>query len=140
MSENNKIPARNTGRAVRRALVRTRGGLGKVPGPSTNPATNLLIADIAIRGASRLFRRTVEIGLLRAKFPPEKARDIVEGRTLGQTLVSAGIARVATRSLPGALLVAGGLFAKAVFDRSLSRRESSRRGEQALDNQADNAD
>lgn len=125
--------------AVRKALAGAKRG-AKVPGPSTNPATNLLVADIGIRVASRLFRRTVEKGLLRLKFPPEKASEVVEGRSLGQTLFSAGLARVATRSVPGALLVTGGIIAKSIVDRSLSRRESNRRGTRELEKQADNAD
>jgi hypothetical protein len=126
--------------AVRKALGGTKKRLSKVPGPSTNPATNILIADLGMRAASRLFRRTMEKGLLRLKFPPEKAHEIIEGRSLGQSLVIAGLARVATRSVPGALLVTGGLIAKSILDRSLSRRESVRRGTRELEEQAENAD
>jgi len=125
---------------VRKALGGAKRGVKKVPGPSTNPATNLLVADIGIRIASRLFRRTVEKGLLQLKFPPEKAHEVIEGRSLGQTLITAGIARVATRSIPGALLVTGGIIAKSIFDRSLSRRQSERKGTRDLEKQADNAD
>jgi len=42
--------------------------------------------------------------------------------------------------LPGFVLVTGGLLAKAVFDRSFSRRESVRRGEQELAEQAAKAE
>ena len=128
------------GNVVRKALGGAKKGIKNVPGPSTNPATNLIVADIAMRASSRLFRRTMEKGLLQLKFPPEKAHEIVEGRSLGQTLIAAGIARLATRSIPGALLVTGGIVAKSIFDRSLSRRESSRRGTEDLEKQADNAD
>lgn len=128
------------GRVVRKALGGAKRGAQKVPGPSTNPATNLLVADIGMRIASRLFRRTVEKGLLQLKFPPEKASEVIEGRSLGQTLISAGLARVATRSIPGALLVTGGIVAKSILDRSLSRRQSERKGTRELEKQADNAD
>lgn len=128
------------GGVVRKALGGAKRGVKKVPGPSTNPATNLLVADIGLRVASRLFRRTVEKGLVQLKFPPEKASEVIEGRSLGQTLISAGLARVATRSIPGALLVTGGIIAKSILDRSLSRRESNRRGTRELEKQADNAD
>ena len=142
MSDKENLPARLTdrgGRVVNKAIRKTRGTIAKVPGPSTNPATNLLIADIAVRRAGRLFRRSMEKGLLRARFSPDQAHDIIEGRSLGRTLVGAAVARVATRSVPGALLVGGGLVAKAIFDRSLSRRESRRRGEEALEEQAEQA-
>jgi hypothetical protein len=142
MSDKHNLPAKLTdrgGRAVHKALDKTRGGIRKVPGPSPNPATNLLVADIAMRTAMRLFRRTVEKGLLRARFDPVKAHEIVEGRTLGKTLVSAAAARVATRSIPGALLVGGGILGKALFDRSISRRKAVRKGEKALEEQAEDA-
>ena len=126
--------------AVRKALGGTKKRLSNVPGPSSNPATNLLIADIGMRAISRLARRTLEKGLLQLKFPPEKAHEAIEGRSLGQTLITAGLARLATRSVPGALLVTGGLIAKSILDRSLSRRESARRGARELEEQAENAD
>jgi len=127
-------------RAVRKALGGTKKRLSNVPGPSSNPATNLLIADIGMRAVSRLARRTLEKGLLQLKFPPEKAHEAIEGRSLGQTLITAGLARLATRSVPGALLVTGGLIAKSILDRSLSRRESAQRGTRELEEQAENAD
>ena len=131
----------NKGAGVfRKALGGAKRRVKKVPGPSTNPATNLLVADIGIRVASRLFRRTVEKGLLQLKFPPEKAHEVIEGRSLGQTLFTAGLARMATRSIPGALLVTGGIVAKSILDRSLSRRQSDREGTRELEKQADNAD
>jgi hypothetical protein len=129
-----------SGRAVRRALDKTRSGIEKVPGPSPNPATNVLIAEIAVRSAGRLFRRAMEKSLLRARFEPQRASDIIEGRGLGHALVSTAVARVATRSVPGALLVGGGLLAKTLYDRSLSRRKARRRGEKALAEQEAQAD
>ena len=130
-----KRPSRLTrkgGRAVKKVLAKTRSGVEKVPGPSPNPATNVLIAEILVRSAGRLARRTIEKGLLKARFDREQAVAIVEGRGLGHTLVSATVARVATRSVPGALLVGGDLLAKTLFDRSLSRRQARRRGRKAL--------
>lgn len=125
---------------VRKALGRRKRQLKDLPGPSLNPATNLLVADIGMRAASRFLRRTMEKGLLQLKFSPGKAHEVVEGRSLGQRMISAGLAHVATRSVPGALLVTGGIIAKSILDRSLSRRESARRGERELEEQAENAD
>lgn len=143
MSDTKRLPARLTGsgrRAVRKAAAKTRKGIKQAPGPSPNPATNLLIAEIAVRSAGRIARRTMEKGLLRARFQPEQATAIVEGRGMAHTVVSAAIARVATRSWPGALLVGGGLFAKVVFDRSLSRRKARRRGDEAIEERVEAAD
>lgn len=137
----NKLPARLTdqgARGVRKAVHAARGGARKVPGPSPNPATNLLIADIAMRGASMLLRRSMEKGLLNLRYDPDTARQVVQGRTMGQTLISATAARLATRSVPGFLLVSGGLLAKSVLDRS-RRRRSRQEGEKALRHQANTA-
>lgn len=126
-------------RGVGKALRRAQDGIRKVPGLSTNPATNLLIADIAVRSASTLFRRTMEKGLLRARFDRETARDIVQGRSAKQSLASFMVARTATRSLPGFLVVAAGLAGKAILDRGLARGEAEARGLQTLEDMADNA-
>jgi hypothetical protein len=133
-----KVPKLTT--VARKARSRTKRTLAKIPGPSTNPATNLLILDVAVRGASLIAGRAMERALLRTRYQREKAHDIVKGRTMVKSLAYTGVARVATRSVPGFLLVAGGLFAKAVIDRSLSRRESVRRGERELAEQAAQAD
>ena len=125
---------------TRKAVERTKGALAKVPGPSNNPATNILIMDIAMRGASMIAGRAIEKALLRVRYSGGKASDIVKGRGMAKSLVSTAAARMATRSVPGFLLVSGGLVAKAIFDRSLTRRESVRRGEKAIAEQAAQAD
>ena len=143
MASAKKLPSRITrkgGRAVRKAVDKTRGGIAKVPGPSPNPATNVLIAEILVRSGGRLARRAMEKGLLKARFEREQAVAIVEGRGLSHSLVSTAVARVATRSVPGALLVSGGLLAKTLYDRSISRRKARRRGNKALAEQEANAD
>ena len=108
-------------------------------GPSPNPATNLLLADVAIRGGGRLLRHTVERTLLGAKYSPNKAREIVSGRSMFQTLLGTAVARVATRSVPGALLVGGGLLAKTLYDRSKDRAQARAEGEAQIEEQAENA-
>ncbi len=99
----------------------------KVPGPSSNPATNLLIMDVALRGAALLVARAIERNALRMRYRADTASDIVEGRSMTQSLAVTGAARVATRSVPGLLVVAGGLLAKSVIDRSLSRGKNPRK-------------
>jgi len=110
---------------------------GEIPGPSTNPATNLLIMDIAIRGASLIAARGIEKAALRLRYHRDRAGEIVEGRSMIATLAATGAARVATRSVPGLLLVTGGLLAKSLLDRSLRPREARRRGDRQLAAQAE---
>ncbi len=131
---------RRARRKARRALKRAERGIAKVPGPSTNPATNLLIGDIAMRGLSMLLGRGIESALLKTRYDAEKAKGIVQGRTLKQSLMATGAARVATKSVPGFLAVSGGLLAKSLFDRALGRGEAKRQGEKTLNKQAANAD
>jgi hypothetical protein len=143
MSSIKQLPAKlgSSGRrAAQRAAAKTRKGLQKVPGPSPNAATNLMIAEIAVASAGRIARRSMEKRLLKAKFEREQAVAIVEGRGMAHTMITAAIARVATRSLPGAILVGGGLFAKVVFDRSLSRRKARRRGDQEIEQRTEHTD
>ena len=127
-------------RAVQKAAAKTRKGIEQAPGPSPNPATNLLIAEIAVASAGRLARRSMEKGLLKARFEKRQAVAIVEGRGMVHTMVTAAVARMATRSVPGALLVGGGLFAKVLYDRSISRRKARRQGKQAIEERTEDAD
>ena len=122
---------------VREAVDSGKQRVRDMPGPSTNPATNLLIADVALRTMSHIFRRKVEDGMLRARYDPEEAKRIVEGRTLGQTLGHHIASRIATKSLPGAILVTGALLGKAAFDRSQSLRKARRKGDEKLTEDSD---
>ena len=110
--------------------------------PSPNPATNLLLADIALRGGGALLKRAVETGLLGLGaatagkgMTKGKAKAVVKGRSLGQSLFGTMLARLATRSVPGALLVGGGLLAKTLYDRKRGR-SAGEQGHDQLDQQA----
>lgn len=101
--------------AAKRAIA---GNTGDFTGPSPNPRTNLVIADVALRSGSMLARRAVERALLGSRYAPRKARAILKGRTFGETLLHTAVAKVATRSVPGMIIVGGGLLAKTLYDRS----------------------
>ncbi|MDJ0643943.1 MAG: hypothetical protein QNJ15_14110 [Erythrobacter sp.] len=91
-----------------------------LPLPSPDPATNLLIADIVLRGAGRVLRETLEKRMLVANYDPDKARELVDGRTVLTSLAVYGASKLAARSTPGLALVAGGLALKALYDRGKS--------------------
>lgn len=107
-----------------------------MPGPSENPATNFVIADIAIRAGAYLARRGFEKGMLAGRYGKDTAHAIVANKSLKHTLVSTLLARVATRSIPGALLVGGGAVAKTLLDRRKTRLEAKAEGDKALLDQA----
>lgn len=109
-----------------------------IPGPTDNPATNFIMADIAIRAGTYLARRGVEKGLLANRYGKLTAKQIVQNKTLGQSLLSFALARVATRSVPGAILVGGGALAKTLLDRRKNRRQAKAEGDAKLLEQARN--
>jgi hypothetical protein len=123
--------------SLKRATGKAKTALAKAEGPSPNPMTNLIIADLALRGGGRLLRHAVERTVLGAKFEKGKAKDIVKGRTMAQTLIGTAVARIATRSVPGAILVGGGLLAKTLFDRRQGKRQARREGAAEIAEQAE---
>ena len=124
---------------ARRSKSKTNEPDGEVPGPSPNPATNLIMADIVMRAGSYALRNVVERTFLKRRFDGDTARDIIEGRSVWQTVGAVAVAKIATRSVPGAIVVGSGLVAKTLFDRSQKRRKARREGEQALLEQAEKA-
>lgn len=104
--------------------------------PIPNPMTTVILADIALRAGGALLRRGVETGLLGQKFGTRKAKKIIKGRGLTQTLVGTALARVATRSVPGAIVVGGGLLAKTLYDRRHAAAQKAK-GTEQVDEQAE---
>lgn len=109
----------------------------EVIGPSPNPATNLAIADIALRGGTMLARQSMERALLGRKYAPSKAKAILKGRTFTEMLLHRTLAKVALRSVPGAIIVGGGFIAKTLYDRSKARKATAA-GESKLADMAEN--
>ncbi len=81
----------------------------------------MLIADIVLRGASSLFRKNVESRVAEVNYGPEQAQETLDGRTILTTLALYGASKIATRSVPGLALVAGGLVLKTLYDRGKTR-------------------
>lgn len=91
--------------------------------PSPDAATNLLIADIILRGASRLFRQSVERKIVHASIDNEdEAEELLNGKTLIKSLALYGASKLATKSPAGLGIVATGLVAKALYDRGKARQ------------------
>jgi len=80
---------------------------------ATSVAT-IVLADVALRAGSALVRRGIEHGLLHGK--PAPGGRVVHGLTVKETVVGTVLAAVARRSVPGAILVGGGLIAKMLID------------------------
>ena len=112
-------------------------GDSQVPGPSPNPATNLLIQDVLLRSVGRISRMTMQKALLGKKYGADFAKDAVDNRSLKHTLAVYGVTKFATKSLPGFALVSSALLVKTLFDRSQGKRKAKLAGEKALRDQAD---
>ena len=97
---------------------------------ASNPVANMVFADLVLRGGGELLRHMVEKALLTPQVGKARAERHVKSRTMGQTLMSTALARVATRSVPGAIVIGGGMLAKTLYDRRKARA-NARGGEPA---------
>lgn len=96
--------------------------------PSPNPATNLLIADIVVRGATSLFRKGVQKRVAEKTARDEtEAQHVLDGRGIITTLGLYGASKLATRSPVGLGIVAGGLVLKTLYDRGSARQKRLRK-------------
>lgn len=99
----------------------------RLPVPSTNPATNLVIADIIIRAVSTMVRNKVERRVASASFDDdERARQFVDGRTIVTSMALYGASKLATRSPLGLGIVATALVGKTLYDRGKTVQKKRR--------------
>ncbi|WP_066555364.1 hypothetical protein [Croceicoccus bisphenolivorans] len=112
----------------------------RIPGLSPNPMTNLIVTDIALRGAGRLARHFTEKALLRTRYSREDAEKVVEGRSMAQTLAAVAVARIATRSVPGAIIVGAGILGKSFYDRTVGTREARSEGRKQIREQMERSE
>jgi hypothetical protein len=96
-----------------------------------DPASTLLLANAAILAGSYIVRRAVEKGLLHGRYGGDAAQELLASKNIGQTVVAMGLAKLATRSLPGAVIVSGGAVAKALYDRRQAKRKKQRKATKA---------
>ena len=122
-------------KTVDKAVDGTKAKLDGVEGPSPNPMTNLILTDLLLRGTGQIMRHAVEASLLKTKYDAKKAKNIIAGRSIVQTMILTAVARFATRSVPGMILVGGGALAKLLYDRSQDKRARAE-GQKAVAKQA----
>lgn len=79
--------------------------------------TDLILANIALRGGDVLLRKGIARGLLGAGAAAQKTGKITKGGSLAGGLIGTALTRIATRSVPGAIIVGSGLLAKSLYDR-----------------------
>ncbi|MEQ8410175.1 MAG: hypothetical protein RIC51_05180 [Erythrobacter sp.] len=95
--------------------------------PSPDPNTNLMITDIVVRGSSLFLRRKLKDRMLLEEYDPDQVAKFKDGKGLLRTVGLLAASRLATGSLPGLAVVAGGLAAKTLYDRGKARELRRRR-------------
>jgi hypothetical protein len=86
-------------------------------------ADNRVIADIVRKGGGKLLNAAVD-----ALLPGDATKQPAKKKTLLGGLAAAAAVRVATRSVPGAIVVGGAMLAKRLYDK---RHSSSDRAKDA---------
>jgi hypothetical protein len=82
------------------------------------PLDNSVIAQMAREHGPRLIEQAIKVLVAGAVVQDEvSAEQQAKKPSLGRRIASAALVRVATRSVPGAIIVSGGLIAKALHDR-----------------------
>jgi len=94
--------------------------------PPVSPVVTLIAADLALRLGNRLLRGGVERGLLKGRKAP--TGQMIPGADFRSTIIGTVAVAVARRSVPGAILVGGGLLAKALRDRRKARLAQAKAG------------
>lgn len=122
-------------RKVARGQARARGEA--VTGPSPNPASNLIMANALVRTGSILLRKAVDKRMLRDRFGKDTAKSIAENQGMGSTLTSLVLAKLASRSTGGAIMVGSGMLAKTLYDRRQAKKARAKGGLELLQDATD---
>ena len=122
-------------RKVARGQARARGEA--VPGLSPNPAANLIMANAIVRTGSILLRRAVDKRMLRGRYGKDTAEAAAENQGLGSTLTALALAKMASRSTSGAIMVGSGMLAKTLYDRRQAKKARAKGDAQILEDAAD---
>mgnify|MGYP000515916230 CR=1 FL=1 len=95
-----------------------------------------VIAFSGLQNSEHWVHMEIFEGSYGGRYGKDVAKNIVQNKTLGQSLVSFGLAKLATKNLPGAVIVGGGALVKTLYDRRKSRGRQRREGDRELIEQA----
>ncbi|MDN3646322.1 hypothetical protein QWY75_08930 [Pontixanthobacter aestiaquae] len=90
------------------------------------------MAGVAVKAGSYLISDFVQKRMLKGRYGIEDADAIIQKRGLKYKAAALVGAKVATKSVPGAALITGGMLAKALFDRGGKRRKARREADRKL--------
>ncbi|MCP5397043.1 MAG: hypothetical protein H6918_10005 [Sphingomonadaceae bacterium] len=86
-------------------------------------AGNLVVVDLALRAGSMILRNAVEKRVLGKDISKPAAEAVMKQSSLAGRMARVAAARLATKSVPGALIVGGGIAAKVWYDFAKKRRD-----------------
>ncbi len=125
MTSNTTAPTPTSTAPATGATPATTGtALTAVPATATKPAH---WSRGAISGAGRLISTAANDEMVR-NLIKSRAKSNMAAGFFGGTLMGAIAARIATRSVPGALLVGGALLAKAIYDQRKAKEAETALG------------
>ncbi|MBX9886090.1 MAG: hypothetical protein K2X68_14085 [Novosphingobium sp.] len=99
------------------------------------PVTRAILAGVAMRTGSTLLKRGADRGILGAAPEALKAAARAAGaaavktakpRSFGARILTAAATRIATRSVPGAIIVGGAMLAKSLHNHRKNRKGPKR--------------
>ncbi|GEM_PF-1469240 len=122
-----------------RRRVRERTGKPPLPAPGEPPPANLLLADLVTRIGTYWLRDGVEKAFLKQRYDADTAHELVNNRSAIRKLTAIGLAKVATKSVPGAIIVSTGVLGKVLFDHSKARRKKQAAKAARLTDQLENS-
>lgn len=95
-----------------------------VPGADSKAVASLLVADIVMSAGSFLLSRFVEKQILKTHYDKDAARELRAQQTKGQAVATSAATKLATRSVPGAAIVTGGLLLGSMYKRGRARKKA----------------
>ncbi len=99
--------------------------------PTNRPRPGEMVIDIALHEGTQLARRAIHKQLSKVGVSSLDPATIEAGQSFSRQLIASAIARLASRSVPGTMVVGAGLLAKGLYERRRIRREREKAEQQA---------
>ncbi len=105
--------------------------------PTTRPRPGEMVIDIALHQGTQLARQAIHKRLSKMGVSSLDPATIEAGQSFSRQLMASAIARLASRSVPGTMVVGAGLLAKGLYERRRIRRDREKAEQQAASEAAE---
>ncbi|OJW73828.1 MAG: hypothetical protein BGO57_04245 [Sphingomonadales bacterium 63-6] len=112
-------------------MAKDNGPKNPAAGPSDEKSSGSTLAGLALRHGAKLARRSIDKRLSIGGISAGDVDSAFTARSLVGTIALTAATRLATRSVPGALVVGSGLVAKALYERHKRKRDEAEQAAQA---------